>query len=102
MKCPKCGKRPTSLTHFALTSFPSNINCMNCDAELKPGKLLQTWIYSEYALGAILGFVLVIVAGANGWSLATGVLVFLVSVLIIGVPILFYVWKNGKYELAKN
>lgn len=99
MRCPKCNKQPISLMHFALTSFPSNINCMSCDTKLKPGKLLQGWVYGEYLLGGILGFVLVIVAGANSWSLATSAVVFLVLVLVFGTPILLYAWKNGKYEL---
>lgn len=102
MKCPNCNKQPISKLQFSLTSFPSNIHCMHCDAELKPSSLIQSMIYGEYLLGGILGFALVLLSGYYGWSFIDATVIFFIVVIIIALPMLFYVWKNGKYELVKK
>ena len=102
MICPNCNQQPITFISFVSKFNATKTKCQHCQANLKGNKLLHYVFYSGLVFGFLLGFSIAMLEDIYKWGLSNSLIIFILTLAIVGTPIEIIAWKYGSYDFNNN
>lgn len=104
MICPKCGNKPLSFASFLVTLNPFRINCVNCGAALRAGRIAYLWAGLHVLIGVGLVWLYRSLVVSGVIISAVGAVMFVIGIfglLFVTAYVIPWMFLPGTYRSAE-